>query len=358
MTTPPLADRWLRALLGLPGAVLERLDGGRAAASPAPVDAALADAVLAAARHPEAHLALEDGLHHHRAGELVLAWQRRGATAFGVGGLNAPAEARVGLLRSWVAATRARGLRRHLLFPLRREELGDAARAGLAAVQVGVEAVLDLPALDFSGNRFGTVRQMSSRARRRGVTVDWWHPHAATPAARAELEDTWACWLASRRPAWRMRLLVGTPALSTPWARRYLVARGPQGRVEGFLTVVPGAPGAWGVDVMCRRPDAVGGTMELLIRRAVADLRAEGAATLSLGPVPMAGVDDPRTPWLLRTAFDTLYRSRWGNQLFGFRALHAFKRKFRPRWEPVYFAAAPTLGVVALYRGCRMWGLL
>jgi lysylphosphatidylglycerol synthetase-like protein (DUF2156 family) len=71
----------------------------------------------------------------------------------------------------------------------------------------------------------------------------------------------------------------------------------------------------------------------------------------------MAGVARDGAYPLLRWIFDLLFRSQLGNRIFGFRALYAFKSKFRPRWEPVYFAASPSLGWVTLYRGCRMWGL-
>jgi lysylphosphatidylglycerol synthetase-like protein (DUF2156 family) len=61
-------------------------------------------------------------------------------------------------------------------------------------------------------------------------------------------------------------------------------------------------------------------------------------------------------PWI-RYVFAMLFRSSLGNRIFGFWGLYTFKAKFRPRWEPVYFGARPRLSWLALYRGCRMWGL-
>jgi lysylphosphatidylglycerol synthetase-like protein (DUF2156 family) len=71
----------------------------------------------------------------------------------------------------------------------------------------------------------------------------------------------------------------------------------------------------------------------------------------------MAGIPLTGKGWLLRRIFRVLYASSLGNRVFGFRRLHQFKSKFRPRWEPVYFAASPRLGIWSLYLGCRMWGL-
>jgi phosphatidylglycerol lysyltransferase len=153
-----------------------------------------------------------------------------------------------------------------------------------------------------------------------------------------------------------MKLLVGSPGLDRPCDRRYYAAH-TAGRIEAFVTVLPGAPGVWGIDVMCRRPDAASGCMELLLMHVAEALRDEGATQLSLGPCPMAGITQDGAPPLLRATFEGLFGSWWGNKIFGFQNLYRFKKKFRPRWEPVFFAAGPRLGILELYLGCRMWGL-
>lgn len=347
-----VTDPLLRRLLGLPGVLLDWLDGApRLPPDPTrPED--VYPLVRAGTRHPEAHLALEEGLHHHVREGRVLAYEVRRRTAFAIGGLNAPPGEKAALLESFAATTGRWGVVRQLVFPVRRRELPEVVRAGFRPVQVGVEAWLDLPELAFRGGRYATVRNMDSRARRAGVQVE----EVAPETCREELEEVFHRWLASKHPSWRMKLLVGSPGLDAPFDRRYLVARR-DGRVEAFVTLLPGRPGDWGVDVMARRPDAAAGTMERILVHAVATLRAEGAGRLSLGACPMAGVPLRGEGRLLRWVFHLLYRSRLGNRIFAFRNLFRFKEKFRPRWMPVYFAARPRLGLLALYRGCRMWGL-
>ena len=348
------ADRWMRWALALPGVVvdlLDRLQPVRANRQP-PSLPELHALVKAHARHPEAYLALEPGLHHVVQGAGVQAYEVRGATAFCIGGLNVAPPSRAAYLQGLWSALRSRGLRRMLLFPVRSDELPDLPVAGLSPVQVGVEAWLDLPGLAFRGNRFQGPRNMRNRARRRGLRAET----VAPEAHRDELDAIHSAWLSSKRPRWRMKLLVGSPGLDRPFDRRYYVARSDH-RIEAFVTVLPGAPGTFGVDVMCRRPDAPAGAMELLLMHIAEDLRDAGARALSLGPCPMAGIPTGTGRPLLERVFHLLYSSWLGNRVFGFRNLHRFKKKFRPRWEPVFFAAGPRLGMLELYLGCRMWGL-
>lgn len=288
-------------------------------------------------------------MHHVWADELVLAYQMRGRTAFAVGGLNAPPERQGELLQAYRELP---GVRRRLIFPLRKRELPEAVRQGFSPIQVGVEAVLDLSELTFRGGRFQTVRNMRNRARRRGARVRDVNPRRE----RAAIEHIHAAWLEGKRPSWRMKLLVGSPCLDDPHDRQYLGAE-VNGELVAFITLMPGAPGQWGLDVMAQLPSAPAGTMDLLIATAAETLRDAGAHTLSLGACPMAGVPLQGRGWMLRRIFHFLYTSSLGNRIFGFKRLFQFKSKFRPRWEPVYFASAPRLGVVSLYLGCRMWGL-
>ena len=62
-------------------------------------------------------------------------------------------------------------------------------------------------------------------------------------------------------------------------------------------------------------------------------------------------------PWYLRRIFRLLHHGFVGKRLFNFQSLVRFKAKFRPRWEPVYIAGWPKIGIWSLYLSCRMWGL-
>ena len=127
------ADLVLRALMGAPGRCLEaweRIGGGRDTPMGWPSDN-IVRRVQAVTCTPEAWLALETGLEHAVSAHGVMAYRVRGKTGFAVGGLNVSPENRQALLQSYLQAARSRGCRRMLAFPLRPDDLEDAAGCGM-----------------------------------------------------------------------------------------------------------------------------------------------------------------------------------------------------------------------------------
>jgi lysylphosphatidylglycerol synthetase-like protein (DUF2156 family) len=119
---------------------------------------------------------------------------------------------------------------------------------------------------------------------------------------------------------------------------RTAIAIDRDGLVHGFVTWLPvHASGGWVIDIMRRRPEAFKGVMEYLIIQSALAFRDEGAPFISLATAPLA-----------RVARDgdcggTIERAIAGlagliEPFYQTRSLFEFKRKFQPRWEPVYIA--------------------
>lgn len=341
----------MRWLLGVPARLLRWVS--RPAKKPEPMALEqVAEALEKGGSCRESYLALEPDVVHLQTPAGLLSYAVEGAVAFGVGGVNAVPERKAEMLQTFLARTWQDGCRRRLFFPLRDEDLEAAEEVGMATLLVGEEAVLDLDGLTFRGNRYETVRQMCNRMNRLGLEVR----EVSPDTYGAQMETLHQLWLTSKRPNWRMRFLIGTPSVEQPFGRRY-IAGFHEGELMAFITLIPGSEGEWAVDVMCRRPGSPTGAMERLIVEAVRILQSEGARILSLGPCPMAGTDTIEGHGFYRWIFQWLYHSPLGNRLFGFSNLHRFKKKFRPRWVPVYIAAPKRVRVTDLYLGCHLWGL-
>ncbi len=86
------------------------------------------------------------------------------------------------------------------------------------------------------------------------------------------------------------------------------------------------------LDLMRRRREAPSGTMDLLVSRALEELRAEGLEEASLANAPLANVEAPCGG--LEKGVTLLFERL--NGVYGYRNLFQFKRKFAPRWEGRY----------------------
>jgi phosphatidylglycerol lysyltransferase len=174
------------------------------------------------------------------------------------------------------------------------------------------------------------LREQLRRARAKGVTVRRVAAaEMSDPASpvRRQSDELIARWLASRSMA-PMGFLVELHPFEFAEDRRYLVAER-AGRVVGFLAAVPvHRRGGWLFEDFLRAPDAPNGTMELLFSESITALASEGAAHVTMGLAPLAGIGG-----LLGAIRD---HTRW---LYDFEGVRAFKAKLRPdEWEPVYLA--------------------
>ena len=120
--------------------------------------------------------------------------------------------------------------------------------------------------------------------------------------------------------------------------------------VTSWLPVrADGVTVGWTLDLMRRRPDAPPGVMEFLIATAALDVRADGAALLSLSGAPLArqATDGATDVQGLQRLLDRFARRL--EPVYGFGSLLAFKAKFQPLYRPLYLAypdpvALPAIG--------------
>ena len=352
---PPTAPRkgqgsgasWLRSLLSVPGAVQDVLDGPDRL-PPSSLDDR--QARLGRPERAEAWLALQPGLRmlDHPDGWAALTVQ--GGTAFAIGGVHRPdREAAYQAIRQAAAGA---GLRRQAVYPVRAEDRDAALAAGFGLLPVGVEAWVDLDGFTLKGKAFADLRQMRNRATRRGVGAQ----EVDRERWADRLAACWRAFLAGRTDPWDVRWLSGRPRLREDRGRRFFAAH-VDGVVQAFCTVLPGPDGLWVLDVMCRRPDALAGSMELLLVHTMQALGDDGATSVSLGPCPGAGEGVQALGGLVGHGFRWAWDSRLADRWFGFRSLAFFKDKFRPRYEPVELGLAPRAGLWALYLAGRIWAL-
>ena len=183
------------------------------------------------------------------------------------------------------------------------EDLAQAARRdGWTIMQVAEESLLDLPGLAFKGKAYQDVRTAMNHAAREGVEARW---------------TTWE----ECPQGWEDQSTVmsqSTIHAVTSWLPVY---RG--GQVVGLT-----------LDVMRRRTQGWRPAIEFLIGKAALSAQEEGLEFLSLSGAPLTrSADDTSVFGPLIDALAAIMEP-----LYGFTSLHAFKRKFKPRTQPLYLA--------------------
>lgn len=345
---------WLRWILKLPGIFLSIAWGKGRPISPSPLVSEEAERLVRSSDRGNNYLALENDVRGFGTDQGWLGYAALNRTLLSPGGIHGPKRKKV--LNEWIQEGRAKGFKQFLLFPVSMAERKELKEIGFESLHVGSEAIIDIPSFSLSGPSMRNLRQTVRRSNRDGSLRC---REICVPSEFHLVKETFQQWLNSRIRGFRMRLLVGAPGFNNPQRRRVFSCFSNNEPVA-FITLTPGWKGrGWGLDIMARAPDAPVGALEWLLTETLAALHGEGALYFSLGACPMRLTQPPEkgeSP-LLRWVFQKLYAGIFGGRLFRFRDLARFKEKFNPRWEPVYFGGFPKMSWIALYEGCRMWGL-
>jgi lysyl-tRNA synthetase class 2 len=236
------------------------------------------------------------------------------------------------LLREILAFAERRGLRiggvgaTEALLPLYEQ-------AGLRALYLGDEAIVDTAGFSLEGHAIKKVRQAVRRVERAGYRceiVPFHEVSDATLARLRELSETWRAGEPERGFSMAMDSLGGEHQRDSILVQ----ALDRDGEVRGFLHFVPtyGRP-AVSLSFMRREGDTPNGLTEFMVVRSIESLRARGVREVSLNFAAFARfIQRPRN------GFErALGRAiALANPFFQIESLYRFNAKFGPRWEPRY----------------------
>jgi lysyl-tRNA synthetase, class II len=202
---------------------------------------------------------------------------------------------------------------------------------GLRALPIGDEAVLRPATFSLEGRPIRKVRQSVNRLRRLGYRVEVAGPEALDEGLRAAVDQVSDEWL----NGWPDRgfSMAMDDLYSHPQAR-FALAYDADGKLEGFLHMVPSSRG-YSLSSMRRLRDTPNGLIEFLVAETAAWARTEGADEISLNFSVFADVlrADGTASWPLRATRWSLLRL---DRLFQLERLFSFNRKFFPEWRRRY----------------------
>lgn len=219
-----------------------------------------------------------------------------------------------------------------------------ADQLGLTTLKIGEEAFIDLADFSLAGKRRSNVRHSASRAERDGVSIVHYTSETRTDSIDSELRQISDAWLANKHGP-ELGFTLGSLDLDRIDDEEVFVALGASGSAIAFVTWLPYDRSTGAVLDLMRRSDSVPpGIMELLISRSFVELRELDYSTASLGGVPLASTSERQGK--LEHAMAWMYDH--GGSVYEAKSLFAFKRKFDPRWEPMYLVYPSGAGLPRL----------
>ncbi len=210
---------------------------------------------------------------------------------------------------------------------------------GWLSVQIAEDTIVDLPGLEFKGKPWQHVRSAMNKAVKQDISMRMVSLADESFAVKTQVRAISEEWVGDKGLP-EMGFTLGSVEEAMDPAVRVALAVDPTGNVHGVLSWLPVfAPGGdiagWTLDIMRRRTDGFGPVVEYLIASSAVAFKDEGAQFISLSGAPLARTGDFEAEPLDKL-LDTLGAAL--EPYYGFRSLHTFKKKFNPRYEPVYLA--------------------
>jgi phosphatidylglycerol lysyltransferase len=222
---------------------------------------------------------------------------------------------------------------------------------GFKILKIGEEAIVDLKSFTLQGKAGKNFRPSITRLTKLGYQVDFYQP-PITDALLHRLKPVSDEWL---------KMVQGSEKhFSLGWFdEAYLreceiaVMHNPEGQISAFANIVREYQlNEATIDMMRHRPSIENGTMDFLFISLLQHFKECGYDSFNFGLSALVGVGGNPESRRLEKVLHYLYEHL--NRFYNFKGLHAYREKFRPRWEPRYLVYPSITGlpdvVVALIR--------
>lgn len=223
---------------------------------------------------------------------------------------------------------------------------------GLRPFKIGEEALVDVAAFDLAGKKGYGFRQTLKRFETAQAQFEVIAPEDVDthmPALKA-VSDAWLKSKNAREKQYSLGCFKPDYMRLTPVAVVKI-----EGRIMAFANLWPTeGRTVLTLDLMRYDPASPPSVMEYLFLNLIAYARDNGYGQFSLGLAPLAGLEAKPLSSAWHKIASVIYQL--GGEVYNFEGLRAYKEKFRPHWEPRYFAimgqetalGAALMAVVAL----------
>lgn len=272
-------------------------------------------------------------------GKAAITYRVVGTTSLAPGDPIGDPEAWPGAIDAWIAEARSYGW---VPATVGSSERGATAfaRAGMDAIEIGDEAILDVDEFTLEGRPMRVVRQAVSRCRRNGLTVSASRLRDLDEDIRQDMREHAVQWRDSDIET-GFSMALDRHLDPSDGDTMVVICRDGDGEMCGLLGFVPWGPEGLSLDLMRRRRDSENGVMELMVTELVDVCRKIGVRRISLNfaifrSVFARGERVGAGPVLRLWLRVLLIVSRF----WQIESLYRANAKYRPEWVPRFICFA------------------
>ena len=286
-------------------------------------------------------LLLPDKLYWFSPGDSVVGYALVGRTAVALGDPIGPAEDSAAAISGFVAFCQINDWD-PAFYQTLPDYLEHYQAAGLQALCIGSEAVVDVQNFTLSGGAMKSLRGGVGRLTKAGYTTELLSP-PHEPELLRQMKAISDDWLQQQHS--------GEKRFSLGWFDEgylndspVMVVRNPQGEPIAFANIIPEYQrNESTLDLMRQRRGGENGVMDLLLVALFVWAKEQGFATFNLGLAPLSGVGERSEDPLVERVMNLVFRR--GGRFYSFEGLSRYKRKFQPSWEPRYLIYGSATGL-------------
>jgi lysylphosphatidylglycerol synthetase-like protein (DUF2156 family) len=258
----------------------------------------------------------------------AVTYRQIGRIAVQVGAILAPPERREQVYRAFLAFCR----KQHLIpsaAAITADEREVAHACGMKTVNIGTEAIVDLTTFNLQ-NLSKKMRWAERSLKKRGYSASLLKAGAISRHMQVALDGIDTEWrLARGGRSHGCCMTLGRFPTSSDADCLVAVATNEWGIPVAYLTLLPGGPGYYSLDLTRRLQSAPNAIMEFLLLEVLVKLQEQAITKVSLNFSTFSSFTSVR---VIRTMLSTL------DKAIQMRSLEAFNTKFRPAWVPRYLA--------------------
>jgi phosphatidylglycerol lysyltransferase len=205
---------------------------------------------------------------------------------------------------------------------------------GLWPYKIGEEALVDVRCFDLAGKKGYGFRQTLKRFEGLNATFEVIAPADLEPhmPRLKAVSDAWLKTKSAREKSYSLGSFKADYMRLTPVAVVRL-----DGEIMAFANLWPTQDKALlTLDLMRYDPASPPSIMEYLFLQLIAYSREQGYGHFSLGMAPLAGLEAKPLSRAWYKIASVIYQ--FGGDFYNFEGLRAYKEKFKPDWQPRYFA--------------------